>query len=323
MAAPLRVGLIGLGRFGSHYARLLQKVEGVSFYAVAARDEKSFTAASVPAETKRYTDGADLIGDPNVDCVIIATPTTTHAALSIAALAADKHVLVEKPMTATLAEARAVATAVEKSGRTFMVGHQYLYNDYIRELKRQMDAGTLGAIAYVFAEHFYPGPVRSDIGCFWETATHEIAMLDYFFGRPAASEIIGTRIDIDKRGHEDYASIAFTLSNGARATIVNSWIAPKKTRRLIIAGDKGAVLFDDLEPHEKLKFTPAPDVNMDRDAGTALSLFRSDTEPLFNEFTHFIHVARTGTPPLTDITHGLYVTEMLNAIYQAVPLREN
>lgn len=321
MNAPLRIGLIGLGRFGAHYARLLQEIEGVSFYAVAARDKESFEKAHIPNGVKKFENGAALINNANVECVIIATPTTTHATLAKAALAAGKHVLVEKPMTATLAEAHAVANAVHASGRTFMVGHQYLYNDYIHELKRQIDAGVLGTIAYVFAEHFYPGPVRSDIGVFWETATHEIAILDYLFGRPAASEIIGTRIDIDKRGYEDYASIGFTLSNGVRATIVNSWIAPKKIRRLIIAGDKGTVLFDDLEPHEKLKFTSTPDTGTDMEAGELVSSFRSNTEPLRNELEHFIHAVRTKRPPLTDITHGLYVVEMLDAIYKAVPLR--
>lgn len=321
MNMPLRIGLIGLGRFGSHYARLLQEIEGVSFYAAAAQDEKSFVSAQVPDTVKRFKDGALLIADPAVDCVIIATPTTTHAALAQAALAAGKHVLVEKPMTATLTEAHAVAHTMQATNCTFMVGHQYLYNDYIRELKHQIDAGMLGTIAYVFAEHFYPGPVRGDIGCFWETATHEIAILDYLFGRPAASEIIGTRIDIDKLGYEDYASIGFTLLNGVRATIVNSWIAPKKIRRLIIAGDKGTVLFDDCEPHEKLKFTSAPDAGMDTGAGTPLSLFRSNAEPLRNELLHFIQAVRTGTAPLTDITHGLYVIELLDAIYKAVSLR--
>ena len=317
--SSLRIGLIGLGRFGSHYARLLQQIEGVSFYAVAARDHKNFVTAPGPSKAKKFDDGLALIADPLVDCVIIATPTITHASLTIAALKAGKHVLVEKPMTATLAEAQAVANAVHTSGRTFMVGHQYLYNDYIRELKRQIDAGALGNIAYIFAEHFYPGPVRGDIGCFWETATHEIAMLDYFFGRPKVREIIGARIDMDKRGYDDYASIGILLSNGVRATIVNSWIAPKKIRRMVIAGDKGTALFDDGEPHEKLKLSPVLSGN--EEACASLSLFRSDTEPLWNELTHFIHAVRTGTPALTDSAHGLYVVGILDAIYKAVPLR--
>lgn len=326
MSEPLRFGLIGLGRFGAHYARLLQEMEGVSFYAVAARDEKSFASAGVPPTIKRFSDGLALIHDPLVDCVIIATPATTHAELARAALQAGKHVLVEKPMTATLAEATLIAGLAASTDRTFMVGHQYLYNDYIRELKRQFSVGVFGKIAYVFAEHFYPGPIRNDIGCFWETATHELAIVDFLFSRPRLLNAQVKMIDIAERGYDDFTQASLLFENDLSVSIATSWFAPQKVRRMMIAGEKGMAVFDDAEPDHKLKLVLRPypsDIGKPEFSPEFFSISEDEMvmpnvtprEPLRNQLEHFIACIASRALPLTDITHGMWVTELLSAVY--------
>lgn len=323
----LRFGLIGLGRFGTHYARLLQHIDGVSFYGAAARDEKSFAAAGVPSATKKFHDGSSLIADPLIDCVIIATPATTHAELISASLKAGKHVLVEKPMAATLAEAMAITELAASSNRTFMVGHQYFYNDYVRELKRQLDAGVFGKIAYVFAEHFYPGPIRQDIGCFWETATHELAILDFLFSRPRLVNAQVKMIDVALRGYDDFTQASLLFENNLYADIATSWFAPQKVRRMVIAGEKGMAVFDDQEPDHKLKLVMRPYPRDIGKPGVSLEPFKileSDwvvprvaaREPLRNQLEHFIECIESRASPLTDAAHGRWVTELLDAIYR-------
>ncbi len=181
MKDNLAFGVIGAGYFGRHYIRLLQDIPGVALRAVADRSLETIgeNIPVLPARVSRFADARELLSDPEIDCVVIATPASTHATLAIAALEHGKHVLVEKPMAMNMVEAEQMRDVVGKSNRIFMVGHQYLYHDYIRHLKEKLDEGILDTVKYVFAEHLYFGPIRSDSGCFWETAVHEISLLDH------------------------------------------------------------------------------------------------------------------------------------------------
>src|SRR3989338_5525550 len=133
MKQTLRFGVVGVGYFGRHYVRLLPEIEGAKLYAVSriAKKYEEEGAPFISEDTRRYAEPEELLQDPKVDCVIIAAPTFFHFKLAQRALEAGKHVLLEKPMTRTLREAELLQKAVKKSGRIFMLGHQYIYNDYI------------------------------------------------------------------------------------------------------------------------------------------------------------------------------------------------
>lgn len=325
MTDPLAFGVIGAGYFGRHYVRLLQEMPGIALRAVADRAES--IVAPLPPSVKQSTDARDIFSDPAVDCVVIATPVASHAALVAAALAAGKHVLVEKPMTATLREAEELQTAVEKSGRIFMIGHQYLYHDHLRALKERLDQGMLGTPRYVFAEHLFFGPIRSDTGCFWESAVHECSVLDYLFMPGDAGDARGMRVDFRGAGRDDFASVGVIFENGLTAAIVVSWFAPEKVRRMTIAGDKGMAVFDDRR-EEKLKIFlhPYPTERPDGHASRFMAFAEGEVitpavdarEPLRNQLEHFISCVRNGTEPLSGITHGLRVMRMLDTISRAV-----
>jgi len=211
----------------------------------------------------------------------------------------------------------------------FMVGHQYLYNDYICHLKAKIEQGIFGKIRYLFTEHFYPGPIRSDLGCFWETAPHELSIIEYLFGIQKIIEVKGKKCDFLGSGRDDFTSVVITYENGLVVTIVTSWFAPIKARRMIVGGEKGMVLFDDREPKDKLKFFLYP-YPMAHDLGGSSSFYLHDhldemvipaieaREPLRVELEHFVECIRTGTVPLTDIEHGVRTIESLYLISKQI-----
>ncbi len=322
----LRFGLIGLGYFGKNYLRLLQQMEGVELVAVANREPEAFVAyaALLPPVIKRYQDAAELIADPAIDAIVIATPASTHAALARQALEAGKHALVEKPMVRSSVEAEALARAVKKSGKIFMVGHQYVYHDSVRHLKKELEAGRLGRVAFVFAEHFYFGPVRHDIPLLWETATHELALLEYVFGSREITGVSGKKISLVGGGRDDFIQAAISCDDGMVLNLSVSWFMPQKIRRMAFVGREGVALFDDQLAEQKLKFImqkyPA-----ERDGGTASTWFGAAEEktvvpdiaarePLRNEVEHFVSCIHSGAEPLTGIAHGVRITRMLEQI---------
>ena len=292
----LKCAVIGAGNFGKHYVRLLQDIKGMSLGAIG--DQGNWK---------------EIVADPQIDCVIIATPATHHFSIAKTALEAGKHVLLEKPMTRTLKEAEGLRAAVLHSGCIFMVGHQYLYNDYIIHLKSEIEKGTLGKIIYFFAEHLYPGPIREDIGCFWETATHELAIIDYLFSPKKIREVRGSMTDLAGSGRDDFASVWIEFKKAPPAALTVSWMYPEKIRRLALVGEKGSAVFDE-QRDEKLKFYLGEKILVPRIAVS---------EPLQNELKHFIDCIKNKKVPLTDIGHGVFITEMLHKITTGVIINKS
>ncbi len=192
--------------------------------------------------------------------------------------------------------------------RSFMVGHQYLYNDHINRLKSELNKGTLGRIRYVWGEHLYPGPIRSDVGCFWETATHELAIIDYLFSPKRIREVRGSRNDLTGSGRDDFASVWIEFEAAPPAAVTVSWMYPEKIRRLAIVGEKGSAVFDE-QRNEKLKFYLGEKILVPQIAAG---------EPLRNELEHFIKCVREGKKPLTDIEHGVRITRYLDTIQSLI-----
>lgn len=318
----LHFGIIGVGYFGRHYVRLLQEMKEAQLIGVAARLVEEIP--ELPKTVKKYECVDALIRDPAIDCVIIATPPSSHAEFAIAALKQGKHVLIEKPMAISVGEAQAIADAAHKSGRTCMIGHQYCYNDYIKQLKKEIEEQTIGDIKYVFAEHLYAGPVRLDIGCLWETATHELAIIDYLFPNIRAVKITGQMIDMIGDGRDDMASVAIAFNNGMVATLVSTWFAPRKIRRFIIGGTKGMATFDEQERHPLMFFhhpyphKESPELHTSHFfeiTEKEIYIPKVHTrEPLYNELTHFIECIRDGNVPVTGVDQGLRITKLLDEI---------
>ncbi|MBI2625704.1 Gfo/Idh/MocA family oxidoreductase [Candidatus Parcubacteria bacterium] len=314
----VRCAVIGVGHFGRHSVRLLSDFPGLELAAVVSRSAETLAELpSLPVSVQRTTNVGAVFSDPAIDAVIIATPTPTHAAFAAAALQASKHVLVEKPMTANLREAEELAEAVRVSGRVFMVGHQYLFNDHIVALKSAIRAGELGRVRAVFAEHLYHGPIRAGVGCFWETAVHEVAMLDFLFGLDGVRDVTAQRLDLTGSGFDDFTVATVLFANDPQATIVTSWCAPEKSRRFIVIGEAGSASFAE----ELMIFTEPPGALRDRYGPAPAECVRQPVkaarEPLANQIEHFLTCIRTGAEPLTGIEHGLRVIRLLDRVERA------
>jgi len=325
MSTILRFGVIGTGNFGRKYVRLLQDIDGAELRAVANRSPAAFAQLpiirSIPM--RRYTDAEELLNDKEVDCVVIATPVSSHFDLCKKAWERGKHVLVEKPMVGCVAEAYELKELIAKNNhQVFMVGHQYVYNDYLRCLKLKLEEGVLGRVLNIFAEHFYLGPIRPDVGCFFETATHELAILDFLFHPKSIVEVNGKMIDFSGSGRDDFSSVSLIFENGLRVTILTSWFAPEKIRRMTFTGEKGMALFDDRASRNKLRFFNCPYPAGSNAKSVFLNPYQVEIqepyiyarEPLRNQVEYFIYCIKTNTVPLTDIGHGVRITEFLHKI---------
>lgn len=331
MDSRLRFGIIGLGYFGKHYVRLLRDMPGVELAAVASRsfDDKKEILSNIPDSALKFSDANDLIDDPSINAVIIATPAATHADFIKSAIKAGKHILVEKPLAMNLREAEDIAAVVEGSKGVFMIGHQYLFNDYIRELKNSLNTDRFGEIKYFFSEHLYPGPIREGIGCFWESASHEIAILDYLFDEPEILEISADAVGFSK-GVDDFVTVRIKYASGMLANLVISWIAPEKVRRIFLGGVKGAALFDDRAVSDKLRFNfyeyPHDSIIGGESYFFDKNKSRSEipsvlsAEPLKNQLEHFIYCIESGKRPLTDFAHGLRVIKVMDGVQSKISL---
>lgn len=263
-----QIGLIGRGRFGVHYERLIPTLAGV-------------TLAGVVEDASGVS---GLLGNRSIDAVVIATPTATHEALAAAAFRNGKHVLLEKPMAPTLAAAERIGAAARAAGTLFMLGHQFLYNDEVRRLQAAIASGAIGAPRFFFGEQFAPGPVPDGVGCFFEMATHELAILD-FLAHPGEL-LAASGVSSGTRGREDAAAVVLSFASGLAATVAVSWSAPEKTRMFLVIGTRGGVRYDD-------RTAPKP------------------TDPLRNQLEHFVSCIRTGAAPQTGLEHALKNTRWL------------
>lgn len=316
----LRLGVIGVGRFGQHYVRLLPTLPGVQLAGVAGRTQRSleFLRGKLPPATRRYPTAAALLDDATIDGVVIATPAATHALVATAALKAGKHVLVEKPMTTSLAAARQLARAAARSRLVLMVGHQYCYHDHVRRLRRYLRRGTIGALRAVLVEHRYAGPARADVGVFWDAATHELAVLDFLVGLPPITAVRGIRQYVPGARHEVLTAAAVAFDGRWVASLVHACRAQASVRTMTFLGARGSAVFDDGPDGPRLTLFAAR--SPDRTARPIVPAVAA-REPLKNELEHFVSCIRTGRPPLTDVAHGVRMTDYLDQIFrQLTPL---
>ena len=301
----LHFGIMGLGHFGKHYVRLLKEMPGVELAATANTSDESDA----------------IINNKKIDCVIIASPPATHHNLIMRAIDAGKNVLVEKPMVLTSHEALEIKNKLIDKDLVFMVGFQYLYNDYFRYLKENIR--KFGNIRYVFGEHLYGGPLRVDIGSFMDAAVHDCAILEYLFSPGDIISVTGASRSLTDSDRDDFSVATVTFQNGLLAHFLTSWYWPEKVRKVTLVGDKGMALFNDRDETKLRWFNtayPALDANK-------ASLFLQDTidqsavvldiqarEPLANELTHFIECINNHATPLTNIEFGCTITNRMEQI---------
>ena len=331
--APLvRVAVVGAGYWGINHVRSFARLAGCTLTTVCELDEKCRRKASDLAPSARLcTDYQEVLADPNIDAVVLATPAVLHAEQAIAALRAGKHVLVEKPMTLEPKDAAALCAEVTRSGRVLLVGHLMLYHAAVLKLRQMIKSGDIGEVYYLYAQRVNLGRLRTDENAMWSLGPHDVSMLLYLLDQMPVS-VAARGQSYLQPGIEDVVFVNLMFPDGKMAQIQLSWLDPRKERRLTVVGSQRMVEFDDAHPTEKLKiydkgfsgkdgrppeFTQYAEYLTVRQGD--ISIPHLDLpEPLAVECRHFIDCIRNGTPPRTGAVEGRRVVEVLAAAQKSL-----
>jgi predicted dehydrogenase len=263
----------------------------------------------------------DLLSAPAIDAVAIATPVRSHYELAMAALRAGKHVLVEKPITETSIEARRLIAEAERRGLTLMVDHTFVYTGAVQRMREIVRSGDLGRIYYYDSIRVNLGLFQRDVNVLWDLAIHDLSILDYVLdARPTAISAIGTRHVAGSP--ENVAYLSLFLDGGAVAHVNVNWLAPVKLRQTLIGGSRKMIVFDDLQPSEKLRVydkgitvreTPGEihELLIGYRAGDMWAPQLPTREALLTEAEHFVECVETGRAPTTDGAMALRLVEIL------------
>ncbi len=331
--SDVRLALVGLGYWGPNLARNLASVNDGRLAAICDADPERLerTGRQYP-DARRFTDYAQLLADPDIDGVVLATPVHTHFEMAGAALQATKHVLVEKPLATTSADCETLIALAEKVNRRLMVGHVFIYNAAVRKVKEYIDSGELGEVFYVYSQRLNLGQVRQDVNAMWNFAPHDISILCHWLGaEPVAVTARG--YSYIQPSIEDVVFMTLDFPGGVGANVHISWLDPLKVRRMTVVGSDKMVVYDDVSPDAKVtvydrgvskkQLDPAKrSLGTYRTFGEFQLLLRAGdvlipqltfTEPLLAECQEFVDSIREERDPLTDGRQGLAVVRALEA----------
>jgi predicted dehydrogenase len=331
-ALPVRVGIVGYGYWGPNVVRNYAEVEGAEVAAVCDGNlERLAQAKARYPGVNCISDCRELINDPAIDAVIIMTPVSSHFPLALAALKAGKHVLVAKPIAASIEEATELIEEARRQKRTLMVDHTFIYTGAVRTMKETVDQGRLGRLYYYDSVRVNLGLVQPDVNVLWDLAVHDLAIMDYVLGvQPCAVAATGAAHIPGKPVNTAYLTCFF--ENDLIAHHHVNWLAPVKIRRTLLCGDRQMIVYDDLEPSEKVKIYDKGITLSDRPEGVYQSMvgYRTGdmwapklslTEGLRVEAEHFLDCIREGRQPLSDGEAGLRVVKILEAATKSLAQR--
>jgi predicted dehydrogenase len=326
----LKFGIIGCGYWGPKLARNIHELPDADLAWVSdLRQDRLDHLTSLYPESRATTDYRDVL-ESDIDGVIIATPVRTHRKLAVEALQAGKHVLVEKPLAAEVAEAEAIVEEGIRQGRKVMVGHTFEYNPAVHAVKEIIDSGLLGEIYYINGTRVNLGLFHPDINVVWDLAPHDVSILRYVLGLDPdeASARGGSYVQKKKRIH-DVAYLSFFFPNGVLADVRVSWLDPCKIRSYTVVGSEKMLVYDDIEPKDKvLLFDKGVDLPPHSDTveefeisyrtGEAESYAFTWEEPLRAECSHFVECIRTDEEPRSNGEVGLRVVKVLDAAQRSL-----
>lgn len=323
----VRVGVIGCGYWGSKHVRVLSSLPGVSSVVAVDRDESRRVEM-----TARYANAAfaDLSGAlPHVDAVIVAVPPSLHRDVAAEAIAAGKHVLVEKPLATTSEDARELVEMAANAGVVLMVGHTFEFAAALIELRRRIAEGDLGSVRYIDAAWLNLGLYQNDINVVWDLAPHGISVCNYLLdATPSHVGAWGSRHGNGGK-REDVAVLQLYYEvPDVTAYIRVSWLDPAKVRRVTAVGTRRMAVFNDLAHAEPLRIydrgvDPQDETEYSASTltyryGEIVSPHIAASEPLTQELTHFLEAASTGAVTQAGGDSGLAVVETLEAADRAM-----
>ena len=320
----VKIGVIGYGYWGPNLVRNFVETPGSQVIAVSdLRPERLALVKGRYPTIKTTTDHRELFVDPAIDALAIATPVSTHFGLAMQALRAGKHVLVEKPMTATSEESIQLIEEAERRQRVLMVDHTFVYTGAVRKIKELIAGNSLGEIYYYDSVRVNLGLFQHDVSVIWDLAVHDLAIMDYVLAsQPRA--VSATGMSHVAGQPENVAYLTLLFEDRLITHIHVNWLAPVKIRRTLIGGSRKMIVYDDLEPSEKIKvYDKGITVNNNAESVYQMLIgYRTGdmwapqlemTEALRAEVLHFVHCIEKGDHPMTDGQAGLRVVQTMEA----------
>lgn len=325
-------GIIGYGYWGPNLARNVSEAAGAELSAISDMQQAALDrAGSRYPGVSLHRNWLDMISDPKIDAVLVATPVSSHFEIALAALQAGKHVLVEKPITTTSAEARTLIEEADRRGLILMVDHTFVYTPAVRKIRELIVDGSLGDIYYYDSTRVNLGLFQSDVNVIWDLAVHDFSILEFLLDkRPAAISASGSS-HIEGRP-ENIAHLTLFFESGTVAHLNVNWLAPVKVRQTLIGGSRKMIVYDDMQNSEKIKvYDRGVDVISDTELmkqmrvsyrmGDMWAPQLSVREALLTEITHFVECIEQGKRPDTSGENGLSVVEMLEAAMKSTRSR--
>lgn len=324
MSPLLGIGVIGCGYWGPNLVRNLHTLPDTRVLRVAdMREDRLEHLRGLYPSVEAGTDYRAVLLDPRIDAVAIATPVRTHFDLASESLKSGKHVLVEKPITETVAQAEALIRLAAERERVLMVGHTFEYSAPVTRLKEFVAAGELGRVFYISMQRLNLGLFQPDINVVWDLAPHDISILNYLLGEePVAVAAHGSANY--EAGREDIAFLVLRYPGNVIAHLHVSWLDPCKVRRTTVVGDKKMAVYDDLNAMQPLMifdkgvskqpyYDTFGEFKMIYNAGDIHSPKIDLVEPLKVECEHFVSCVVSGKPSRTSGVSGLSVVRVLEA----------
>lgn len=327
----VNVAVLGYGYWGPNLVRNFQDTKDARV--VSCCDMSTDRLAQVKSKypsVDTTNDYEKVLKDPAIDAVVIATPVATHYDFARRAMENGKHVLMEKPLTASVAEAEKLVDLAEKQKLTFMVDHTFIYTGAVRKMKEIVDQGDLGDLYYFDSVRINLGLFQRDVNVLWDLAPHDIAIMEHLVDAKPTSVCANGACHVGN-GIENVAYLTVYFENGFIAHFHNNWLAPVKIRSVMVGGSKKMILYDDMEASEKVKvYDRGVDVSNPEGIHDARISYRlgdmwapklDTTEALRLVASEFTDCVKSGRKPATDGHSGLNVVKILEASEMSIKRR--
>jgi predicted dehydrogenase len=327
------VNCVGVGHWGPNLVRnfCTHPDARVGTVCDLSADRLRLIQRNNPGVTRVSSDGLATVTDAAADAVVIATPLATHYRLARAALEAGKHVLVEKPLCSTVAEAEQLVGLAREVERHLCVGHVFLFNSGIRHIRQMILEGQLGRVFYVACTRTNLGPFRSDANALWDLASHDISILNYWFGAAPAAVSATGRCYLNPHV-EDVVTASFSYPGGVAGYVNASWLNPRKVREIIVVGETGMAVWNDMDLVEPIRiYHKSVDVQCEQGYSDSFGSFRMSirngdvviphipgSEPLAAECNHFVDCILGRAQPVNGGAASLGVMRALEAADRSI-----
>jgi predicted dehydrogenase len=333
----LGVAIIGCGYWGINYVRVFKELPQIASVTVCdQRPERLREVGERFPGVALTTDIDTVLRSDKIEAVVVSTPAAAHYEVTRRCLEAGKQVLVEKPITTKVDDAKKLIELAEANGVILMVGHTFIYNPAVQKVKTYIDQGEAGQVYCLYSRRTNLGPIRRDVNAIWDLAPHDVSIFNYLMNdMPSWVSAVGR--NVLHNGYEDIGFISVGYADGTIGHIHVSWADPNKVREVVVVGSEKRIVFDDIKTMEQVRVfekgvtvaeVEAPsygEYRLQIRDGDILSPKVQVSEPLKNQCTHFLECVSQQRKPLTDGQAGLDVVRVMTAIdrsleFEGVPV---